>query len=432
MAAVDRRTFKVHACIGRGGYGEVYRATMFAADGEHEVALKVLHADLETSSQPVQRLRDERRMLAAIVHESILRVHDLVVLEGRIGLVTEWVEGQDLNKCTRGDDPLPPRAILEVIGGIADALDAAHHAPVGGGTLGLIHRDVKPSNIRVGRKAQAKLLDFGIARAENVQREAQTSPDNVFGSFPYMAPERFLASSSEAAGDVYALGATLFEALTAERLWMLPLPEIYKLVMNDARYGLMLEERLGTLPDELGPDVAGLIRDMAAWDPMRRPSAAEVRDRCAKLAKGIAGKDLLHWCRDRDWPELRVLPGLLSGRVFEEDVIDPQEADNIGRELAWDANDQEVTVHIRGFDEPTVLRTPPPAPRADHTTERIRSTGPSEPRRPAPAPPAPAAPSNGFRVARVVLALLVLLFVMAGVFVATFSVMLYLLQRFGG
>ncbi|MEZ4320221.1 MAG: serine/threonine-protein kinase [Myxococcota bacterium] len=428
MAAPARRTFKVHACIGRGGYGEVYRATMFSAQGEHDVAIKVLHANLDSSSQPVQRLRDERRMLAAVVHDSILRVHDLVVLEGRIGLVTEWVEGQDLHKCTFGENPLPARAAVEIIGRIADALHCAHHAPVAGGTLGLVHRDVKPANIRVGRNAQVKLLDFGIARAENVGREAHTSPDNVFGSFPYMGPERFLSANMDTSGDVYALGATLYEALTGERLWMLPLPEIYKLVMNDSRYALALEARLQVLQGDVPGPVVQLVAQMADWDPSVRPSAAEVRDRCAELAPGLPGQDVLHWCRDRDWPELRVLPGLLSGRVFEEDEVDPTQADNVGRELDWDANDQEMTVHMRAFDEPTVLRTPPPAPRKVLEPE----TAPVAELPAAPEPRAVRRPRGSARIMRIVLAGVFLLGLVSVVFVVTFSVMLYLLQRFGG
>ncbi len=439
MAQGSARTFKVHACVGRGGYGEVYRATMFA-DGQAplDVAVKVLHTDIDSSSQPVQRLRDERRMLAAVRHESILAVHDLVVIEGRIGLVTEWVEGQDLNKCNRGDAPISARAVVEVIGRMADALHTAHHAEVPGrGSLGLIHRDVKPSNIRIGRNATSKLLDFGIARAEHLEREAKTSPDAVFGSFPYIPPERFLHAVSAAEGDVYALGATLFEGIARDRLWRLPLREIYAMVRNRVRFGRELDARLPLLPDSTPSSVRELVREMVAWDPDDRPTAEAVRDRCRVLVAQMDGPDLLHWCRDHDWPELRVLPGLLSGRVFVEDAIDPLAADNVGRELEWDANDQPMTVNIRGFDPPTVLRTPPPANR--HQAETVPPGATTETAHPAglaavfttPDPETPT--STGWFSTGVRLGLLVGFVVgaMALVFVFTFSLMLALLQSYG-
>jgi serine/threonine-protein kinase len=460
------RTFKIHACVGRGGYGEVYRATMFAEDADPvEVAVKVLHQDIGTVSQPVQRLRDERRMLAAVRHESILAVHDLVVIEGRIGLVTEWVEGQDLSKCYQEDDPIPLRACVEVVGRMADALHTAHHAEVPGrGTLGLIHRDVKPSNIRIGRDATAKLLDFGIARAENLEREAKTSADAVFGSFPYIPPERFLHATSAAEGDVYALGATLFEAVARDRLWRLPLREIYAVVRSRARFDRELETRL-LLLHEAPPAVLSLISDMVAWDADDRPTAEEVRERCRILHATLEGPDLAQWCREHDWPELRIFPGLLSGRVFVEDAIDPLSADNIGRELGWDANDQPMTVQFSGFpdrkvqrgvdmsalpsmppteveeddplDSETVVRPNPfvrSEPKADlanpttETTEAVRSTSASG-RMASEQAVVRRQPLGLLRVA--VMAALVV-GAMALVFAVTFSVVIALLQSFDG
>jgi hypothetical protein len=160
-----------------------------------------------------------------------------------------------------------------------------------------------------------------------------------------------------------------------------------------------------------------------------------VRDRCRAIVDTLDGADLLHWCRDREWPELRVIPGLLSGRVFEEDPVDPEDADNVGRELAWDANDQEVTVHIRAFDEPTVLRTPPPAPRADQTTQKVEKEVDEPPRlrRQKVSRTDPVTQSSSrVHMVRIGLALAVLATTLVLVFFATFSVMLYLLQRFGG
>ncbi|MBT3224140.1 MAG: serine/threonine protein kinase, partial [Proteobacteria bacterium] len=164
---LQKREFSFQRCLGSGGFGEVYLATMTSSGGvETDVAVKVLHGGLDPRSQAVQRLRDEGRLLGVLNHPAILRVTDLVLLEGRIALVTEYVEGADLDECFGAHPPLPPRALLEVIGRVADALHSAFNTTSANGTpLELIHRDIKPANIRLGRHGDVKLLDFGIARA---------------------------------------------------------------------------------------------------------------------------------------------------------------------------------------------------------------------------------------------------------------------------
>jgi serine/threonine-protein kinase len=194
------RRFHIHACLGRGGFGEVYRATMSSSGGVRtEVAVKVLREDIDPGSEALKRLRDEGRLLGALRHPAILRVHDLVLLEGRVALVTEFVEGQDLDGClsvrgVAGDEAMPIRAVVAVVGEVASALEAAWSSvsPFGNVPIRLVHRDVKPANVRIGRHGEVKLLDFGIARATNVAREAQTATNSMMGSYLYMAPERFL------------------------------------------------------------------------------------------------------------------------------------------------------------------------------------------------------------------------------------------------
>src|SRR5690606_17230382 len=124
-------------------------------------AVKVLRRDLSVDGDAVRRLRDEGRLLARLDHPTILRAFDLVRLDGRLALVTELVEGADLAELLRADPPLPARALVEVIGRVAAALDAAHATPgPDGRPLALVHRDVKPTNVRVGRFGEVKLLDF--------------------------------------------------------------------------------------------------------------------------------------------------------------------------------------------------------------------------------------------------------------------------------
>ena len=110
------RRFEVESCLGRGGFGDVYRATMVAdSDSEVQVAVKVLRADLAAGNNSVKRPRDEARLLAQLEHPTFLRVYDLVVLDGRLALVTELVDGQDLCECWSGEAPLSGRGVLEVV-----------------------------------------------------------------------------------------------------------------------------------------------------------------------------------------------------------------------------------------------------------------------------------------------------------------------------
>ncbi|MEM6931565.1 MAG: protein kinase, partial [Myxococcota bacterium] len=173
------RRFRLHGLLGRGGHGEVYRATMWRDGGvQSEVAVKILSSELEPGSDPVQRLEDEGRLLAALDHPVILKVFDLIVLDGRVALVSEYVEGHDLHDAIH-DDNLPLRCLVEAVGKVADALHVAWSI---GGTDGrpmrLIHRDIKPQNIRLGIHGQVKLLDFGISQATQV---AHRSSDERMG-----------------------------------------------------------------------------------------------------------------------------------------------------------------------------------------------------------------------------------------------------------
>src|SRR5689334_13675221 len=109
MESGRQRQFHIHDCLGRGGYGEVYRSTMVAPGGvKLDVAVKLLRVDLDPGNEAVRRLRDEARLLSALRHPAILQVFDLAVLDGRIGLITEYVEGEDLaSLIAPGSAPLP-------------------------------------------------------------------------------------------------------------------------------------------------------------------------------------------------------------------------------------------------------------------------------------------------------------------------------------
>jgi serine/threonine protein kinase len=281
-----------------------------------EVAIKVLRGDIDPGSDSVKRLRDEGRLLGALRHPAILRVHDLVLLEDRVALITEFVEGEDLDRCMT--PVMPVRALVGVIGEVAAALDVAWSAPSpqgGGEPIHLVHRDVKPANIRIGRHGEVKLLDFGIARATNVAREAQTANNAMMGSYLYMSPERFHEERVEPPADVYALGCILYEGLCGQRLFDgMTLKQIYGTMLLTRKFNAHLQAKFAALPPDTDPAVVALMTEMLSADSALRPPSADVARRCEDLVEVLPGAALKRWARSREWSVPEVILGTLDGR----------------------------------------------------------------------------------------------------------------------
>ena len=291
--------YEIGACLGRGGFGEVYRAARGGAGAlVTDVAVKVLRSTGDADA--VARLRDEARVLASLDHPAILKVLDLVQLDGRPALIAEYVDGADVDAVA----PIPARAALEAIATLADGLAAAHRA-------GVVHRDVKPTNVRIGRHAQVKLLDFGIVWTASPDREVRTASGVIIGSAAYMAPERFSEGPSGAAADVFGLGCVLYEALTGRPLLAgLSLPALAGIASDPARLDARLERALAGTPG----DLAALLRAMLAFEPGDRPLSADLAARIESIGSAHDGPPLRAWCRTRAWAPPRTDVGPLTGR----------------------------------------------------------------------------------------------------------------------
>lgn len=328
------RRFELHQCLGRGSFGEVYAASMRSAGGlTTRVAVKLLRADIDLASQAVRRLRDEGRLLARLNHPAILRVYDLVRLDGRLALITELVEGQDLAELISGEDAFGPRALVQAVGHVANALDAALQTPGDNGPLRMVHRDVKPSNIRIDRHGHAKLLDFGIARFDASDREVRTASDMVVGSIPYMAPERFVQRDVDPSSDVFSLGCTLYEGLVHERFYAgHKVASITAMALRPENYARHLHTRLERL--DAWPALRELLGRMLEGDWQKRPTAAEVGAALEALADDMEGPSLRLACRDRSWPGDASIEGDLCGRVLDEGELIDQAAPDRSRSPA--------------------------------------------------------------------------------------------------
>ena len=190
--------------LGRGGMGDVWRAYDTVTD--RVVAVKVLPAHLANDQTFQERFRREARAAAGLNNPHVVPIHDFGEIDGRLFVDMRLIEGEDLGTLL-ASGPLPPQRAIKIIEQIALALFAAHR-------IGLVHRDVKPSNILVTEDDFAYLIDFGIARAAG--EAGLTDTGAAVGTWAYMAPERFSTGAADARADVYALTCVLYEALTGE------------------------------------------------------------------------------------------------------------------------------------------------------------------------------------------------------------------------
>ncbi|WP_162799192.1 serine/threonine-protein kinase [Nocardioides sp. 616] len=244
--------------IARGGMGAVWLGRDTVLD--RVVALKRVGMVPGGSTPDLARAEREARLAAALSHPHVVAVFDLVADGPEHWLVMEYVPGASLAEVIRQDGPLPAERAAALLAQTADALTAAHG-------VGIVHRDVKPSNILVTAQDEAKLTDFGIARAEADASLTQTGL--VTGSPAYLSPEVASGSSATPASDVWALGATLFHALAGR-----PPYDASDNVLG-AMYQIV-HETPPRLPEAgwLGP----LLEHTMATDPADRWSMAQVRD----------------------------------------------------------------------------------------------------------------------------------------------------------
>ncbi len=202
MADVLGGRYRLGRMIGAGGMATVHEAEDTALG--RKVAIKVLQPQYAADSAFVARFDREARAIAALNHPGIVQVYDVGNDGSTPYIVEEFVEGEPLKAMLR-DGPLSADRIIDIGVQIAKALDYAHHA-------GIVHRDVKPQNILVSPRGQAKLVDFGIAATAGVG--GNTEAGSVFGTAHYLAPEQAQGQPSSPATDVYALGVVLYEMAT--------------------------------------------------------------------------------------------------------------------------------------------------------------------------------------------------------------------------
>ncbi|MBK8256019.1 MAG: protein kinase [Polyangiaceae bacterium] len=268
--------FRVDALIGRGGMGAVYRA--WDTSLLRPVALKVLLSDSVTART---RFLREARSQAQLRHPNVVPIHYVGESEGIVFLVMDLVEGESLNDLIRRDGRVAPDRALDIVDAVASALAAGHAA-------GLIHRDVKPSNILLERSGRALLADFGLAKdiaaleiveaqgAPNaagasvdapvsIRSAALTRAGSIVGTPAYLAPEQAAGGVVDHRADMYALGASLFEALTGAPPFDAPTPTA---IVELQRTQMVRSPR--ALVADLHPTLEQLVLRMLHKEPVGR------------------------------------------------------------------------------------------------------------------------------------------------------------------
>ncbi|HEY80904.1 MAG TPA: protein kinase [Caldilineae bacterium] len=196
--------YRIEREIGRGGMAIVYLAYHQWLD--RPVALKVLRPELQQDEDLVARFLVEARSAARLEHPNIVAVHDAGMVDGVHYLAMEYVEGETLaDVLARVNGPLPEDFIISVATQVASALDYAHRR-------GVVHRDVKPSNILVQSNGKVRLTDFGIAHAVGLRTPEQKAA--VLGTPEYMSPEQAMGRPVDGRSDVYSLGVAVYHMLT--------------------------------------------------------------------------------------------------------------------------------------------------------------------------------------------------------------------------
>lgn len=191
--------------LGKGGMGRVYRVEDTKA--KEEIALKLIKPNIAADQKTIERFRNELTTARKITHKNVCRMYDLGEEKGLHYITMEYISGQDLKGLIRQTGQLTVSKTISIAKQICDGLTEAHN-------LGVVHRDLKPNNIMIDRGGNAKIMDFGIARA--AKGKGITGSGVMIGTPQYMSPEQVEGKEVDQRSDIYSLGIILYEMLTTQ------------------------------------------------------------------------------------------------------------------------------------------------------------------------------------------------------------------------
>jgi len=303
--------YQLVAELGQGGMADVILAVARGPVGFHKlVVIKRLRYHLADDPEFVAMLVDEARLAARLNHPNIVHTNEVGEVDGRFFIAMEYLEGQPLTRlkrrATRQGTPLSRETEIRII---ADVLAGLHHAhelsDYDGKALGVVHRDMSPSNVFVTYDGIVKIVDFGIAKAAG--RTTETRTGVVKGKMTYMPPEQALGLEVDRRADLFSAGVMLWEAVTGERMW--------KGLDDVVILGRLINGDIPVSPRDVHPDVPEaldrLCRKALAPDPAHRfESALEFQNELESFLETFPHQ-----------PTNREL-GRLTGQLFERDRLE--------------------------------------------------------------------------------------------------------------
>jgi serine/threonine-protein kinase len=248
--------YRIVGLLGRGGMGEVYRATdlMLA----QPVALKFLPEDAAANERLLERFHSEVRIARQVSHPNVCRVYDIGEADGHPFISMEYIDGEDLASLLQRIGRLPPDKALEIARKLCAGLAAAHER-------GIIHRDLKPHNVMLNKRGEVVIMDFGLAAVADELEGAEARN----GTPAYMAPEQLRGDSVTAKSDLYALGLIIYELFTGKRAYEgETLAELMK-AQETVR-----PVSMSSVVSDLDPAVERVVLRCLNTDPAQRPATA--------------------------------------------------------------------------------------------------------------------------------------------------------------
>jgi YVTN family beta-propeller protein len=264
--------YRLEALVGRGGMGVVYRA--HDPRLKRDVALKLLAPEHSADERFRERFLSETERAASLEHPNVIPIHDAGDVDGQLYLVMRLADGGDLKKLLADREKLEPRRAVAICAQVADALDAAH-------ALGLVHRDVKPSNVLLDQRGHVYLADFGLSRRLSEQAPGFDAGLSL-GTPAYVAPEQIEGKDVDGRADQYSLACLLHECVTGRS----PFPRASEAATLFAH----LEE-----PPPSPPGLESVMRRALAKDPAERYASCTEFVEDARRALGITAPRRGRW-----------------------------------------------------------------------------------------------------------------------------------------